>query len=248
MRPCLRRRRESAEPRLSRSCTISLTRSPAIPAAECSGSPVSLSVPPQRERQRAVLADGRGGPDRNGRRAGAAGPDPQPGRARLALSAGDRLPDARDVGREARVRGGRFAGLELDHRRRRGPRPSRADLRRQQTALCAEQLDAREAAHEADGRRAVVHAQAVRDRPRASAAGDAGEAALHRSGRTRRNDRDQKSWFSPAKIADTESSEKTLWIVSARIPDTDRTSTLSGFVSGLIGTVSVTITRSKTLS
>src|SRR5437870_4990308 len=149
MRPCLRRRRESAEPRLSRSWTISLTRSPAIPAAECSGSAVSLFVPPQRERQRAVLADRRGRPNRNGRRAGAAGP--------------------------------------------------------------------------------------------------ADEAALNGRGRTRRKDRHQKSWFSPAKIAETESSEKTLWIVSARSPETDRTSTLSGFVSGLIGTVSVTITRSKTL-
>src|SRR3972149_5955580 len=46
----------------------------------------------------------------------------------------------------------------------------------------------------------------------------------------------QKSWFSPAKIADTESSENTLRIVSARIPATDSTSPLSGFVRGAVGT------------
>src|SRR5215211_561359 len=36
MRPCLRSRRTSAEPRASRACTASLTRSPAIPARKCS--------------------------------------------------------------------------------------------------------------------------------------------------------------------------------------------------------------------
>jgi hypothetical protein len=50
------------------------------------------------------------------------------------------------------------------------------------------------------------------------------------------------------KMADTESSEKTLWIVSARMSATVRTVTRSGFVSGSIGTVSVTTTLSSALS
>jgi hypothetical protein len=50
------------------------------------------------------------------------------------------------------------------------------------------------------------------------------------------------------KMADTESSEKTLWIVSARMSATVRTVTRSGFVSGSIGIVSVTTTLSSALS
>ena len=50
------------------------------------------------------------------------------------------------------------------------------------------------------------------------------------------------------KIAETESSAKTLWIVSARMSATVRTVTRRGFVSGSIGTVSVTTTLSSELS
>jgi hypothetical protein len=50
------------------------------------------------------------------------------------------------------------------------------------------------------------------------------------------------------KIAETESSEKTLWIVSARMSATVSTVTRSGFVNGSIGTVSVTMTLSRELS
>ena len=58
----------------------------------------------------------------------------------------------------------------------------------------------------------------------------------------------EKSWFSPAKIADTESSANTFLIVSARMPATVSTSTLAGFVSGSTATVSVTMSRSISLS
>ncbi len=50
------------------------------------------------------------------------------------------------------------------------------------------------------------------------------------------------------KMAETESSAKTLWIVSARMSATVSTVTRSGFVSGFTGTVSVTTTLSRTLS
>src|ERR687898_810493 len=53
-------------------------------------------------------------------------------------------------------------------------------------------------------------------------------------------ERHQKSWVSPPKMADTESSAKTFMIVSARRPATGRTVMLSGRVSGSIGSVSVT--------
>src|SRR5918994_1830285 len=53
-------------------------------------------------------------------------------------------------------------------------------------------------------------------------------------------ERHQKSWVSPPKMADTESSAKTFMIVSASRPATGRTVMLSGRVSGSIGSVSVT--------
>src|SRR3978361_2482665 len=46
MTPCLRRRLVSRDPRVSRVLTISFVRSPAIPAAECSGEePATCTIP-----------------------------------------------------------------------------------------------------------------------------------------------------------------------------------------------------------
>src|SRR4051812_32573029 len=52
--------------------------------------------------------------------------------------------------------------------------------------------------------------------------------------------RRQNSWFSPPKIADTESSEKTFMIVSASSWPIGTIVMLAGMSTGLIGTVSVT--------
>src|SRR5690349_239078 len=64
--------------------------------------------------------------------------------------------------------------------------------------------------------------------------------ASRRSATKRSREADQKSWFSPPKIADTESSAKTFMIVSASSCATGRTVMFGGMSSGLIGTVSVT--------
>ena len=50
----------------------------------------------------------------------------------------------------------------------------------------------------------------------------------------------QNSWFSPAKMAETESSAKTFMIVSASMPGDRENVRLAGVASGSIGTVSVT--------
>src|SRR2546430_1492488 len=211
-------------------------------------------VLPQREGEAPGLADPGRGEDPYHDGTVPVRPDAKPVGLRLARPVPG-LTHARNVRGEAGTRTRCLAGREGDERRRSHPGPLRMRRRGQRPSLRVEQGDVRLAADPAGLGRAIDDPQAVHDVPRAGAPGDDREAAAERGAVARRAEReryydrrDQKSWFSPAKIADTESSEKTLWIVSARIPETESTSTFSGLVSGLIGTVSVTITRSKTLS
>src|SRR5919201_3472890 len=92
------------------------------------------------------------------------------------------------------------------------------------------------------GNREPLHGLVVRGRTATAC-----EEEDHRKqpGSTRRR---KKVRFSPAKIAETESSAKMFMIVSASRPETGRTSTLSGRLIGSIGTVSVTVTWASSLS
>src|SRR5438105_1206132 len=97
--------------------------------------------------------------------------------------------------------------------------------------------------HDRGGKTAVGGDGHLLRRPGATAAREGGDRQQASRGRPA-----QKSWFSPAKMAETESSAKMFMIVSASRRETVSTSTLRGRLIESIGTVSVTVSCVSSLS